>query len=47
MLDIGAGGGSLGVLMKRAYDITTVASAFADWPVRNIFIAVDCISRSS
>jgi len=31
-LDLGAGGGSFGVLLKRKYDITTVASAFADWP---------------
>jgi SAM-dependent methyltransferase len=32
MLDIGAGGGSLGVLLKAKYNIQTIASAFADWP---------------
>jgi SAM-dependent methyltransferase len=32
MLDIGAGGGSLGILLKRKYDIQTIASAFPDWP---------------
>jgi len=31
-LDLGAGGGSFGLLLKRKYDITTVATAFADWP---------------
>jgi len=31
-LDLGAGGGSFGLLLRRKYDITTVATAFADWP---------------
>jgi len=32
MLDIGAGGGSLGLLAKRKYDVQTLSTVFADWP---------------
>ena len=32
MLDVGAGGGSLGLLMKRKYDIQVLSTVFADWP---------------
>jgi len=32
MLDVGAGGASLGLLMKRLYDVQTVSTVFADWP---------------
>jgi GMP synthase-like glutamine amidotransferase len=32
MLDVGAGGASLGLLLKRRYDVQTVATVFADWP---------------
>ena len=31
-LDLGAGGGSLGLLLARANNVTTVATAFAGWP---------------
>lgn len=34
MLDVGAGGGSLGLLLKRKYDIQTLSTVFADWPVK-------------
>lgn len=32
MLDVGAGGGSLGLLMKRKYDVQVLSTVFADWP---------------
>jgi len=32
MLDVGAGGGSLGLLAKRKYDVQTLSTVFADWP---------------
>ena len=32
MLDIGSGGGSLGLVLKRRYDVQTVSTVFADWP---------------
>jgi len=32
MLDVGAGGASLGLLLKRLYDVQTVSTVFADWP---------------
>jgi len=32
MLDIGSGGGSLGLLLKRRYDVQVVSTVFADWP---------------
>ena len=32
MLDVGAGGGSLGLLLKRKYDVQTLSTVFADWP---------------
>ena len=32
MLDVGAGGGSLGLLMHRKYDIQVLSTVFADWP---------------
>ena len=31
-LDIGAGGGSLGVIMKRRYDVTVLSLAYAEYP---------------
>lgn len=33
-LDIGAGGGSLSVLLKRKFDVTTLSTVFADWPCK-------------
>ena len=32
MLDIGAGGGSIGLLLHRKYAVQTISTAFADWP---------------
>jgi SAM-dependent methyltransferase len=32
MLDVGAGGGSLGLLLHRLYGVQTLSTAFADWP---------------
>ena len=32
MLDVGAGGGSLGLLLHRKYDVQVLATVFADWP---------------
>ena len=32
MLDVGAGGGSLGLLMHRKYDVQVLSTVFADWP---------------
>lgn len=32
VLDVGAGGGSLGLLLKQKYDIQTLSTIFADWP---------------
>ena len=32
MLDIGAGGGSIGLLLHRRYSVQTLSTAFADWP---------------
>lgn len=32
MLDVGAGGASLGLHLKRRYDVQTVSTVFADWP---------------
>jgi tRNA1(Val) A37 N6-methylase TrmN6 len=32
MLDIGAGGGSLGLLLKRKYDVQVLSTIFPDWP---------------
>lgn len=32
MLDVGAGGGSLGLLIKKKYDVQTLSTVFADWP---------------
>jgi SAM-dependent methyltransferase len=32
MLDVGSGGGSLGMLAKRRYDVQVVSTVFADWP---------------
>jgi hypothetical protein len=32
MMDIGSGGGSLGLLLKRRYDVQVVSTVFADWP---------------
>ena len=32
VLDIGAGGGSLGLLLHRKYGVQTLSTAFADWP---------------
>ncbi len=32
MLDVGAGGASLDLLLKRLYDVQTVSTVFADWP---------------
>ena len=32
MLDIGSGGGSLGLVLKRRYDVQVVSTVFADWP---------------
>jgi hypothetical protein len=34
MLDIGSGGGSMGLILKRRYDIQTVSTVFADWSVQ-------------
>jgi hypothetical protein len=32
MMDIGSGGGSLGLVLKRRYDVQVVSTVFADWP---------------
>jgi 16S rRNA G527 N7-methylase RsmG len=32
MLDIGSGGGSLGLILKKRYDVQVVSTVFADWP---------------
>ena len=32
MLDVGAGGGSLGLLLHRKYDVQVLSTVFADWP---------------
>jgi len=32
MLDVGAGGASLGLLLKRLYDVQSISTVFADWP---------------
>lgn len=32
MLDVGAGGGSLSLLLKRKYDVQSINTAFPDWP---------------
>lgn len=32
MLDVGAGGGSLGLMLREKYDVQTLSTVFADWP---------------